>query len=76
MAELPGPANFEAATATVREEDVAELVPCGPDPEVHAAGIRKFLDAGFDHVAVLQCGDDQHGFLRFWEEELGPLLSG
>ncbi len=74
MAELPSPSNFEAATATVREEDVAELVPCGPDPEQHAAGVRKFLDAGFDHVGLVQCGPDQDGFLRFWQEELRPLL--
>ena len=74
MAELPSPSNFEAATATVRKEDVAEMVPCGPDPERHADAIRKFLDAGFDHVAVVQCGDDQEGFVRFWQEELRPLL--
>lgn len=75
MAELPSPSNFEAATSTVREEDVTEMVPCGPDPEVHAQAIRRFLDAGFDHVAILQAGDDQEGFLRFWEDELGPLLA-
>ena len=74
MAELPSPSNFEAATGTVREEDVAEMVPCGPDPERHAEAIRQFLDAGFDHVAVVQCGDDQEGFVRFWQEELRPLL--
>jgi G6PDH family F420-dependent oxidoreductase len=75
MTELPGPPNFEAATATVREDDVTELVPCGPDPERHAGAVRQFLDAGYDRVAVVQCGDDQEGFLRFWEKELRPLLS-
>lgn len=75
MAELPSPSNFEAATAIVREEDVIEMVSCGPDPDVHAAAIGKFLDAGFDHVAILQAGEDQEGFLRFWQEDLGPALS-
>ncbi|MDQ3680503.1 MAG: TIGR03557 family F420-dependent LLM class oxidoreductase [Actinomycetota bacterium] len=74
MAELPSPSNFEAATATVREDDVAEMVPCGPDPDRHAAAIGQFVDAGFDHVAVVQCGEDQEGFLRFWQEELRPRL--
>ncbi len=74
MAELPGPANFEAATATVRESDVAEKVPCGPDPKPHLAAITAFVDAGFDHVAVVQAGPDQAGFLRFWTEELRPRL--
>ncbi len=75
MAELPSPSNFEAATATVRQQDVTEMVSCGPDAEVHAAAVRRFLDAGFDHVAILQAGDDQEGFLRFWEEDLRPLLT-
>jgi G6PDH family F420-dependent oxidoreductase len=74
QAELPSPPNFEAATATVRPEDVAELVPCGPDPERHVAAIQKYVDAGFDHIAVLQVGPDQEGFLRFWREELRPRL--
>ena len=74
MAELPAPANFEAATATVRESDVAEKVPCGPEPKAHLEAITAFLDAGFDHVAVVQAGPDQAGFLRFWAEELHPRL--
>jgi G6PDH family F420-dependent oxidoreductase len=74
QAELPNPPNFEAATATVRPEDVAELVPCGPDPARHAAAVQKFLDAGFDHVAIVQVGPNQEGFLRFWREELRPRL--
>ncbi len=75
MAELPSPSNFEAATSTVREEDVTGTGACGPDPDVHAGAVRQFLDAGFDHVAILQAGDDQEGFLRFWETELRPLLT-
>lgn len=75
QAELPMPVNFEAATKTVREEDVAEMVPCGPDPEVHVAGIKKFLDAGYDRIAVVQVGPDQEGFLQFWQSELAPRLA-
>jgi hypothetical protein len=58
----------------VRPEDVAELVACGPDPERHLAAVRRFLEAGFDHVAVVQAGPNQDGFLRFWREELRPRL--
>jgi G6PDH family F420-dependent oxidoreductase len=75
QAELPNPVNFEAATAHVREEDVAELVSCGPDPEVHAAAIRAWSDAGFTHVAIAQVGPDQEAFLRMWESDLAGLLS-
>jgi G6PDH family F420-dependent oxidoreductase len=74
MAELPNPVSFEAATATVRPEDVAENVPCGPDPATHAEGIRRYVDAGFERVAVVDVSDDQEGFLRFWVDELRPQL--
>jgi len=74
MSELPNPVNFEAATSTVREEDITELVACGPDPEVHVAAIKEFVDAGFGEVCVVQVGDDHEGFFRFWEDELRPRL--
>ncbi|MCU1373806.1 MAG: luciferase-like protein [Actinomycetia bacterium] len=74
MAELPNPVNFAAATQYVRDEDIAEKIPCGPDPERHAQGIRQYLDAGFEHVAVAYLGDDVPGFLRFWQDELRPRL--
>jgi coenzyme F420-dependent glucose-6-phosphate dehydrogenase len=72
--ELPLPAHFEQAGKTVRPEDVAELVVCGPDPERHRARIREYADAGFDHVYVHQVGDDQEGFFRFYADEVLPKL--
>jgi hypothetical protein len=75
-AELPDPVSVEAATATVRSEDVADGVPCGPDPAVHAAGIAEHVDAGFERVAVVDVGEDTEGFLRFWTDELRPTLPG
>ena len=74
MAELPGPAGFEAATRWVRPEDVAQQIACGPDPERHVAAVRKYVDAGFDHLVVIGVGPDQEGFLRFWEQELAPKV--
>lgn len=74
MAELPNPINFAAATETVTAEHMAEMMPCGPDPERHAAAIRAYVDAGYEHIAVVQVGDDQEGFLRFWQQELAPRL--
>ncbi|GAB7042816.1 MULTISPECIES: TIGR03557 family F420-dependent LLM class oxidoreductase [Catenuloplanes] len=72
-AELPEPESFAAATQTVREEDVAEAVSCGPDVEKHVAAIQKFVDAGFSHVAVVQVGgDSQPEFLEWAQKELLP----
>jgi G6PDH family F420-dependent oxidoreductase len=75
MSELPGPSSFEAASQFVREEDVAEKVPCGPDLDRHVAAVRRFLDAGFSHVAVVQVGAERQGeFLRWAETDLLPAL--
>jgi G6PDH family F420-dependent oxidoreductase len=73
MAELPNPINFEAATAHVREEDVAENISCGPDVDRHAAAIREWTDAGFDRVAIVQAGEPER-FFQMWEQELRPRL--
>lgn len=73
--ELAMPAHFEQATALVDEDDVAEAVVCGPDPDRHVAAVRGFLEAGFDHVAVHQVGADQAGFLDFYEREVLPRVT-
>jgi coenzyme F420-dependent glucose-6-phosphate dehydrogenase len=70
--ELPLPRHFEQAAETVREEDIVKTVPCGPDPEQHRAALKKYVDAGFDHVAIHQVGPDQEGFFRFYEKEVLP----
>jgi coenzyme F420-dependent glucose-6-phosphate dehydrogenase len=68
--ELPLPSHFEQAAEMVDEEAIAEAVVCGPDPEAHLAGIRRFADAGFDHVYVHQVGPDQAGFVNFYKREI------
>jgi G6PDH family F420-dependent oxidoreductase len=73
--ELRTPAQFEQVTSEmVEENDVASQVVCGPDPAAHIAGIRKYVDAGFDHVYVHQIGHDQAGFLKFYRSEILPAF--
>jgi coenzyme F420-dependent glucose-6-phosphate dehydrogenase len=72
--ELPLPRHFEQAAEVLSEEDVAEKVVCGPDPERHLEAIREYVDAGFDHVYVHQVGPDQEGLLRFYEDQILPKL--
>jgi G6PDH family F420-dependent oxidoreductase len=74
MAELPNPTNFEAATEPVTEDQIAEAVPCGDDPKRFVEAIQEYAEAGFEHIAVLPAGDDHEGFIRFWTEEVRPLL--
>ena len=72
--ELRDVAGFEAAAKYVRPEDLKDTIPAGPDPEVHLEAVRKYLEAGFDHLVLLGPGDDQEGFIRFCEKELLPKL--
>lgn len=74
--ELSMPQHFEEAAELVTPDDIAEKIPCGPDPERHVAQLRQYLDAGFDEIHVGQVGEDQAGFFRFWSEELAPRLPG
>lgn len=74
MSEIPTVEGFEGASAFVRPEDMAATVGAGPDPEKHLAAIRKYVDAGFDHLCLTAVGPDQAGFLDFFERELKPKL--
>jgi G6PDH family F420-dependent oxidoreductase len=73
--ELPLPSHFEEAASLVSEDDVAEGVVCGPDPERHLGAIREFIDAGYTHVYVHQVGPDEEGMLRFYEQRVLPELT-
>lgn len=72
--ELAQPSHFEAAFESISEDQVAENVVCGPDPERHVAKIRAAEQAGYTHVCVHQIGADQEGFFRFYEREVLPRL--
>jgi G6PDH family F420-dependent oxidoreductase len=70
--ELPLPSHFEEASAMVTEDDVAEVVICGPDPEAHVALIDKYAAAGYTHVYIHQVGPHQEAFFEFYASEILP----
>ena len=75
MAELPDERSFGAATEQVTEDDVATLVPCGPDTARHVDAARQWIEAGFTHLALVQVGaEEQAGFIRWAEREFLPEL--
>ncbi|GGQ59607.1 TIGR03557 family F420-dependent LLM class oxidoreductase [Couchioplanes azureus] len=74
MSELPNPVNFEAASQTVREEDVREKFAAGPDPEPYLEAVRTYVAAGFDHIVLQNAGPDPDGFIDFFQKELGDRL--
>jgi coenzyme F420-dependent glucose-6-phosphate dehydrogenase len=73
--ELPLPSHFEAASSSVTEDQIAEDIVCGPDPQKHLEKIRAYAKGGFDHVCVHQVGPDQAGFMRFYATEILPTLA-
>jgi G6PDH family F420-dependent oxidoreductase len=74
QSELPNPVNFAAATRTLAPPDLAAVVAAGPDPARHAEAVRAYLDLGYERIAVAYPGDDAEGFMRFFQDEVRPLL--
>ncbi|MFP8954172.1 TIGR03557 family F420-dependent LLM class oxidoreductase [Natrialbaceae archaeon A-arb3/5] len=72
--ELPTPAHFEQATEAVSQDDIAELVTCGADPDEHVETIQEYVDAGFDRVTIHQIGSNQAEFVEFYENEVLPAV--
>jgi G6PDH family F420-dependent oxidoreductase len=75
MAELPNTDSFAAASRHVPVEAVAQAVSCGPSPDRHLKAIDRYLQAGFDHIILVQIGPDQEAFFDFFRRELAPALS-
>jgi hypothetical protein len=55
---------------------VAEVIPCGPDPEPHREMMRQYIDAGYDEVYVQQIGPNQKAFFEFYKKEILPEFPG
>lgn len=72
--ELKTPALFEQACELVDEEAAVGSTPVGPDPEVHAAALRGYLEAGVTELHVAQVGTEQEAMFRFYRDEVLPRL--
>src|SRR4051794_28989561 len=73
--DLPTWTHFEQASRIVTEADAVENVPCGPDiVDDVVKSVQQYVDAGYDHLYFHQIGDDQEGFVRYWETELRAAL--
>lgn len=74
--DLPTWTHFEQATAPLTEEQVTSSLACGPDiRDELVENVRKYVDAGYDHLYFHQIGSDQEGFFDFWERDLQPALA-
>jgi coenzyme F420-dependent glucose-6-phosphate dehydrogenase len=68
--DLALPRDFEAASKTVRPDDVAETLVLGNDADEWVEKIREFEQAGFTHVAVHDLNRDQQAFIAFARDEI------
>ncbi len=73
----PGPdqPQRDAASQHVTENDIAALLPCGPDTGQYVKAVREYVQAGFTHVALVQVGAErQRDFIDWSARELLPAL--
>jgi len=75
QSELPGPVGFDAASAAVREQDMADVGAWGPDVAPYVEKLRTFADAGYDRVALVQVGPDQQQFCDWFASTLRPAVA-
>jgi G6PDH family F420-dependent oxidoreductase len=74
MSELPDTAGFAAASQHVSTETVARHISCGPSLEHHLTAVNRYVQAGYDHIILVQIGPDQDAFFDFFEHELARAL--
>jgi coenzyme F420-dependent glucose-6-phosphate dehydrogenase len=74
MTDLPTPMHFDKVIETMQPEKITEDVILGPDPDRHLHGIKKFIDAGYDHIYVHQIGPGQEEFFQFYADKILPKL--
>lgn len=72
--DLPTFTHFEHAAEMVTVEDATSSVPCGSDVSAVVDSVRRFLDAGYDHLYLHQIGPDQGALLDAWQGELGQAI--
>ena len=75
FSELPLPSLFEKAAKLVSVEQIAKLIPCGPDAEKYLNGIREYIEAGFNHIFIHQIGPNQEQFMDFCAKEIFPQIA-
>lgn len=76
MAELPDVDSFAAASQHVSPEAIAQVVSCGPSLDRHLEAIDRYVEAGFDHIILVQIGPAQEAFFHLFERELAPAIRG
>ena len=73
--DLPTPKHFEDAVELMGKPELPDDAILGPDPEPYLKAIQTLQEDGYDHIYIHQVGQDQEGFLQFFQQELYPALA-
>jgi probable non-F420 flavinoid oxidoreductase len=74
LADLRLPAQFDAAAAFVRPDDLDASVRISADLARHAAWLNEYLEAGFERVMVHNVGLNQREFIEAFGAQVLPRL--
>ena len=72
--DLATPKHFEDAVEAMGKVEIPEDSVLGPNPEPYIEAIQSLQANGFDHIYIHQVGQDQEGFLDFFQRTLLPRL--
>jgi coenzyme F420-dependent glucose-6-phosphate dehydrogenase len=72
--DITDPIEMETAADALPIETIASRFIVGNDPDLVVAEIKKYLDAGLNHLVFHGPGQDQRRFLSLFEKDLAPRL--
>jgi coenzyme F420-dependent glucose-6-phosphate dehydrogenase len=68
------PVEMEKAADALPIEQIAKRWIVGTDPDAVVADIKRYIDAGLNHLVFHAPGNDQRRFLELFERDLAPRL--
>jgi len=72
--DITDPVEMEKAADALPIEQIASRFIVGADPDVVVAEIKKYIDAGLNHLVFHGPGHDQRRFMELFERDLAPRL--
>lgn len=72
--DITDPIEMEKAADALPIEQIAKRWIVGTDPDATVAEIKKYTDAGFNHLVFHAPGHDQERFMQLFERALAPRL--
>lgn len=74
--DITDPMEMEAAADALPIEQIASRWIVGSDPDAVVTEIRKYIDAGLNHLVFHDPREDQTKFLELFERDIAPRLRG